>query len=259
MASDLFFYEEGSGEPVVLVHAGIADGRMWEPQVSALADRYRVVVPDLRGFGRTPTPDDPFSHAGDLEVLADDLAIDRAAWVGSSMGGAAILDLALERPPLVSALVLSCAAVSGSPNTDPVMRAGWDAAENAYDAGDFATAAEIEMSMWLVGPNRQSRDVPKETRDLVVAMLLDSYLHGEGEEVDPARPAAGHLDEIVAPTLVVCGADDQAGSVARSTMLAEQISGARLEMIDDAAHVPNLEHPEQFNRLVGEFLGEFYR
>lgn len=259
MATDLSFYEEGSGDPVFLVHAGVADGRMWKPQVGALARRYRVIVPDLRGFGSTPIPELPFSHAGDLYDLADHLGIGRAAWVGCSMGGAAILDLVLETPSLAAVLVLSGAAVSGLPNTDPVMRAGWDAAEEAYEAGNLAKAAEIEMQMWLVGPDREPAAVPVELRDLVVTMVLDSYMNGEGDETDPARPAIEHLEEISTPTLVVCGTNDQAGSVARSKLIAERIPGARLEMIDNAAHLPNLEQPERFNRLVTDFLARAYR
>lgn len=258
MATDLSFFEAGAGPPVVLVHAGVADGRMWEPQVAPLSEHYRVIVPDLRGFGRTPTPEVPFSHATDLRELAAHLDVTAAAWVGCSMGGAAILDLALETPDLVNAMVLSGAAVSGYPNTDPVMRAGWNAAEEAYEAGDLPKAAEIEMRMWLIGPNRSPQAAPVEIRDLVVTMLLDSYLHQEGDEIDPPRPAMDHLEELAVPTLVLCGTHDQRGSVERSTMLADRISGARYRVIVDSAHLPNLEHPEHFNQLVLDFLGEVY-
>ena len=258
MSTDLFYREACSGDPVVLVHAGVADGRMWEPQVDALAQHNRVIVPDLRGFGRTPIPERPFSHATDLHGLADHLGIDRAAWVGCSLGGAAILDLTLEAPYLVDALVLSCAAISGSPNTDPVMRAGWDAAEAAYEAGNLAKAAQIEMEMWLVGPNRNPGAVPMELRELVVNMVLESYMYGEGDETDPLRPAVDHLEEISKPALVIHGAEDQAGSIARSELIARQIDGARLETILDAAHLPNLENPRRFNELVSTFLDEVY-
>ena len=102
----LYYEAVGEGEPLVLVHAGIADSRMWEGQLTAFADRYRVIRYDMRGFGMTAMVDGPFSHHEDLRGLFDSLNVERVHLVGCSMGGGAALDFALEYPQRVGNLVL---------------------------------------------------------------------------------------------------------------------------------------------------------
>src|SRR5919112_4353346 len=102
----IYYEVAGEGEPLVLVHAGIADSRMWEGQVAAFAARYRVVRFDLRGFGKTEMVEGPFSHHEDLRGLLDFLGVERTHLVGCSMGGGAVLDFALEYPERVGDLVL---------------------------------------------------------------------------------------------------------------------------------------------------------
>lgn len=254
----LSFSETGHGPPIVLVHAGVADGRMWAPQVERFAADYWVIVPDLRGFGDTPVPTQSFAHAADLRELADDLGIAGAAWIGCSMGGTALLDLALAAPDLVAALVVIDCVPSGYRVTDPITREGWAAAEAAYERGDFTGAATVETEMWLVGPAREAADVPRELRDLVATMLLASYAHGEGDEADPPRPAVDHLEEISAPTLVVVGTHDQPDFKVAAEVMADRIPGARLAVVDGAAHLPSLEQPDVFNELLGSFLTTVY-
>jgi pimeloyl-ACP methyl ester carboxylesterase len=109
----IYYEVVGEGEPLVLVHAGIADSRMWEGQLTAFADRYRVLRYDMRGFGRTAMVEGTFSHHEDLRGLLDFLGLDRAHLVGCSMGGGAVLDFALEYPDRVGNLVLVGSAVGG--------------------------------------------------------------------------------------------------------------------------------------------------
>ncbi len=254
MTPELHFRDEGTGPPVVLVHAGVADGRMWQPQIDGLSDRFRMIVPDLRGFGTTPTPAHPFSHAEDLHTMASRLGLRQATWVGCSMGGSAVLDLALAHPAIVLGMVLVDCVPSGQPITDPVTTAGWRAAAEAFGAGDMQRAAEIEMEMWLLGPDRVDEAVAGPLRELVKTMLLDSYQHADGQEIKSARPAIDHLSDIAAPTLVVVGEYDQAPFLQAARLMAARIPGARLEIVGGAAHLPSLEHPEQFNDLLTGFL-----
>ena len=109
----LYYEVAGEGGPLVLVHAGIADGRMWEGQLEPFSRRYRTVRHDMRGFGRSPMVEGAYSHHADLRALLDALEIDRAAFVGCSMGGATVIDFALENPGRVEALVLVGSAVGG--------------------------------------------------------------------------------------------------------------------------------------------------
>jgi len=106
----------GSGDTIVLIHAGIADSRMWTPQWRRYAEDYQVVRYDMRGFGQSPLPPEPYQHAQDLLDLLDRLGIERAALIGNSLGGRVALEATLARPQLVTALVL---VGPGLPN------AGW--------------------------------------------------------------------------------------------------------------------------------------
>ena len=101
----------GTGPAVVLIHEGIADSRMWDPQWSAYTSRFRTLRYDMRGFGESPLPPEPWSNAEDLIELLGEAGIERAALVGVSLGARVALEVALARPDLVSALVLVGAAL----------------------------------------------------------------------------------------------------------------------------------------------------
>src|SRR4029079_1749415 len=117
---DMAYSIAGDGAPLVLLHAGIADRTMWEDVMPMLADRFRVIACDLRGFGETPLPDGPFVHAADVAAMLDELGIGRVHVIGVSMGGHVALDLVLARPDLVDRLVLVGAGVDGrDPDATP--------------------------------------------------------------------------------------------------------------------------------------------
>jgi 3-oxoadipate enol-lactonase len=132
----IYFVVAGEGDPLVLVHAGIADSRMWEDQLIVFADRYRIIRHDMRGFGMTAMVEGQFSHYEDLRALLDSLDVERAHLVGCSMGGGAVLDFALEYPQRVGNLVLVGSAVCGfGPDFDPASQ--WEEILAAEVAGDL--------------------------------------------------------------------------------------------------------------------------
>ena len=250
----LYYEAVGAGHPLVLLHAGIADGRMWDDQVAAFAERYRVVRYDARGFGRSGAASGSFSPRADLAALFAALGIERARLVGLSMGGALAIDVALEYPELVSALVLA-AARPGGLAPSKALRDGWAAVDNAFAAGDVAGAVELELRMWVDGPGRTPAQVDPSVRERVREMdaaLLALPDEGEPEPLDP--PAVERLDEIAVPTLVIVGDADQPDVLAGTDVLVEGIPGARKAVIPNTAHVPNMERPAEFNRLVLDFL-----
>src|SRR5512146_922025 len=110
---DLAYDDSGRGQPLVLLHEGIADRTMWDDVTPMLAERFRVIACDLRGFGETPLPDGPFVYAADVVGLIEALGVERAHVVGASLGGHVALDLALARPELVDRLVLVGAGIDG--------------------------------------------------------------------------------------------------------------------------------------------------
>lgn len=249
------YYEmAGSGPPLVLVHAGIADHRMWDEQFSVLARDFTVVRYDMRGFGQTPMVAGRFAHRHDLAALLQHLHIPRAALIGCSRGGETILDFALEFPDCVTALLPVTSGVSGYAfRGDPPPQ--WDALVAACDRGDLAQAAEYELQIWVDGPHRRPDQVPASIRERVRAMNLIALATpedlGTEEPLDP--PAIGRLHAIDAPTLVVIGALDQPRVLERCRCIAQGIPAAETATLP-AAHLPNMECADAFNTLVRAFL-----
>jgi pimeloyl-ACP methyl ester carboxylesterase len=244
---------------VALVHAGIADSRMWEPQLRTFTDTHTVLRVDLPGFGRSPFESNVVDYRGAVREALDATGIGRAALVGTSLGGQTALEVAAETPERVSALVLVGAGLDDHQWSSDVEAFG-DEETAALERGDLEAAVDANLRMWLAGPNRRVDDVDPALRELVAEMQRDAFRHWEGHNdlraarLDP--PASQRLGEIRVPTLVVTGGEDVSDIHAIADRLVAQIPGARRASIPGAAHLPNLERPEEFDRLVLAFLAE---
>jgi pimeloyl-ACP methyl ester carboxylesterase len=254
----MYFKERGVGHPVILVHAGIADGRMWEPQLERLSIRYRVVVPDLRGFGHTPMVQTPFSYTRDLVALCAALEIGRAAFVGSSMGATTVIDVALAEPDLVACFVSIGGDPSGYEMTDAETIAGWTSANEAFERGDLREAARIESEMWFVGQGRSRASVDPDLLRLIVEMLLKSYENPDGEEIAPDELASENLSSITQDALLIVGEFDRADMVSAADLLVRDIPNASLHRIPNTGHLPSLESPDRVSLLIEQFLNSNY-
>jgi len=247
----------GTDDPIVLVHSGITDSRMWDPQIDVLAARHRVVRYDLRGFGRSTIPPEPYAHHDDLFGLFGALEIGPAVVIGASYGGDIATAFALEHPELVRGLVLVNSLV-GMTDPSPTLRAGWRAVNEAYDGGDVAGAVEIESRMWVDGPHRSPGEVDRELRERVTAMNAAIFARADeqdaAEERELAPPAVERLAEIAAPVLVVVGELDVPDAMTSADTLVAGIPNARTVTIPNAAHLPSLERPDALNRIVLEFI-----
>lgn len=250
-----FYYEvAGEGEPLVLVHAGIADTRMWDEQFAVFAEQYRVLRYDRRGFGRTPMVEGPFSHHGDLAGVLKHLGIERAHLVGCSQGGKTVIDFALEHPDVPSTLVLVASALSGFEFTGESPRQ-FAAIDEAAARGDVDGVNELELQIWVDGPREPPGRVDPKIRELVRAMNAIALTAPEiGVERPLEPPAAQRLSEIRAPSLVVAGDLDTLEVLAAADWLENQIPGAKKIIMQGTAHLPNMERPADFNRLVLAFL-----
>jgi len=234
---------------VLLLHAGIADRRMWASQVGALtAAGHRALTPDLPGFGETPLG----PGTVDYVAYAGDLLPGPAAVVGCSFGGRIALELSLSRPELVERLVLVGAGLGGWAWSD-ASRAGFAEEEAALGRGDRPEAAAAQGRMWL------AENASEQVRALTEAMTLRSYelqipVEDDVTDVWPEPPAADRLEDVRAETLVVVGSEDLDDIKAIAEKLAAGIPRARSATIDGAGHLPSLERPDELNRLLLEFL-----
>ncbi|MHB8611496.1 MAG: alpha/beta fold hydrolase [Candidatus Dormibacteraceae bacterium] len=251
----IHYERSGKGFPALFIHAGIADSRMWEPQAAAFADRFDMIRPDQRGFGDTELPPGPYSGLDDVVALLDHLKIDRAHVVGCSMGGTLAIDLALEHPQRVEKLVLIAAGVSGS-NLGASDAALFSDIEDADKAGDMDAVNRAEVRLWVDGPRRREGGARAAVRQLVLDMngraLHTDWSSAQNRPLE--HPAITRLGEIAIPTLVIVGDQDLPHCLANADIIASKVAGSRKVVIEDAAHLPSLERPEQFNRVLLDFL-----
>jgi len=258
--SELHHEVAGEGPPVVLLHEGIADSRMWEPQWATFPPLYRTVRYDMRGFGESPPLSGSVSHSRDLVGLIESLELAPTALVGVSMGGTVALDVAVARPELVSALVLVGSGLRGHEFSEET-QAGWAEEEEAFERGDLDAAVETNLRMWVDGPHRSAEEVDPDVRRRVGEMQrrafeLDQTVEGEPtfEVLAPDYPE--RLGEIRVPTLILVGEVDRPEMHEIADRLEAGIPDTRRGTIVGTAHVPSMERPHEFDQLVLGFLAE---
>jgi 3-oxoadipate enol-lactonase len=250
----------GEGSEIVLFHEGICDSRMWDQQWEAFTRSHRVLRFDFRGYGQTPLSPGKHAAAQDVIDLLDEHEFERAALVGVSLGGRVALEVALAQPERVSALVLVGSGLPGHDWSDE-MKASWQEEEAAFNTGDLDAAVEVTLRTWVDGPRREPEDVDPDVRARVGEMQRRAFelyqeVGDDAEEELLVADVANRLGEIQAPTLVVVGAEDVPDIHAIADKLASEIPGARHATIERAAHVPSMERPEEFERLVLGFIEE---
>ena len=259
----IYYEVEGDGHPLLLIHGGLGSLRMWDGQVRAFAERYRVIRYDTRGLGRTETDDVEFSNRADAAALLDHLGAASAYVVGQSRGGMIGTDFVLEFPERVDAFVSVASGVGGYQAELPTGTEAppWDEMERLWEAKDGSSWPSWRHRSGSTGGANPSMRVDAELRRRVLDWILDAYRAGkaEGKPQPLAPPAAQRLEEVRVPTLVLTGDVDEPGGLAAGRHLAASVAGARLVELAGVAHMIQLEEPERFNQLVLEFLGEVDR
>ncbi len=249
---DLAFAEEGRGEAVVLAHAIGCDMRMWDEVAPALAKRFRVVRVDARGHGRSPATPRPYtlaSLAGDVARVLDRLRIERAHWVGLSMGGMIGQAFALAHGDRLDRLVLANTTSSYGPEG----RKMWEARAKAVEEGGMAAITDLAMTRYF---SEEFRERHADAVARVRRNFLETDPLGYIGCCDAIRDLdfTSQLARIGAPTLVIAGEKDAGTPPAMSEAMAAKIPGARVAVIAGAAHLSAVEAPGEFSRLAGDFL-----
>ncbi len=252
----IYFESAGAGPAVVFIHAGVSDRRMWDPQFDFFAEKFHVVRYDLRGFGKSEMLDLQYSNRADLGNVLLHLKIDKAALIGCSMGGSAAIDFTLEHPERVTALLSVAAGVSGWNEFSEEAIRQWTELLRLAKEGQVERVREMEAVAWIDGPARDPSRIDPSYRQRARQLhkenfSLTRFAHPE-QELKPS--AIGRLGEIKCPTLVLVGDSDTPELIKLATRLAKEVPGARLATIGNAAHLPSLEHPDEFNAIVDEFL-----
>ncbi len=248
---------DGLGVPVVFLHAGVADRRMWNSQMQLLAaEGYHVISYDRRGFGETESPDVPFNHVVDLEAVLDQLGINAAIFVGASMGGGLAIDFSLEHPHRVIALVLVGTALTGAEPTEMPEEAADldDALTYADERGKLDRVNELEAHIWLDGPLSEAGRVGGPVRELFLEMNGANLRHPKLTQEETPEDATSMVGAITVPVLLLVGELDLPDIKARHEELSEQLENAFAMVLEDTAHLPSLERPDLFDPLLSEFL-----
>jgi 3-oxoadipate enol-lactonase len=234
----------GEGPPLLLLHAGGLDGRMWDELAQRIEDRFTLVIPDLPAHGRTPLPPGLFATAEEVVALLDELGIERAAVVGNSYGGRVALQLAAIAPERVAALVLLASSLPEFERS-PELKAFVDEENALWDAGDVDGLVELNVRTWVRDPA---------VAEFAAEMIRTACELQSGLKEDPERPVAVDLGAIAAPTLAVSAGRDFVDFARIADRVAAEVPGAQRADVPDAGHMIPLERPDETAELLVAFL-----
>ncbi len=256
----IYYEVAGEGQPFVMIHAGVADSRQWNNEFEWFSKHYRVLRYDLRGYGKSEPVEGEFRHLDDLLALLDHVGMTSPlVLMGCSMGGGLAMDFALEFPERVHALILTGSAPSGL-KLDVPPPPKYGEAVKADEAGDWDLLCELEVQIWFDGAGRAPDQVDPAARRLAYDMnriALSHEARGLGKRLpDVSIPAAQRLEALQPPLLVIVGVHDTPYILAASDWMLEKLPSARKVLIQDAAHLANLDHPGQFRGIVEAFLAD---
>lgn len=249
------YTDQGSGLPVIFIHAFPLNKSMWDEQIEAVGDSYRSIALDLRGHGHSTVAPGPYAMeqmASDIRGLMSALSIEKAVLVGLSMGGYVSFEFYRNYPDAVRAMVLADTR-AGSDTADARERR-LRMAEKAEREGAGSIADEMEPI--AVGPTtrRERPGVVRRMRGMIEANTpqgIAAAQLGMAERRDSSELLA-HID---CPVMVVVGSEDGLTPLAEAEKLRDGIMGSRLEEIEGAGHLSNMERPDRFNEILVEFLG----
>jgi pimeloyl-ACP methyl ester carboxylesterase len=251
----LRYRDEGSGPPLLMVHGWTLDLEMWEPQIRALRDAFRLVRFDRRGFGLSSGRPSVVQDIADIGALCEHLAIERVALVGMSQGARAALGFALAAPARISCLILDGPPDYGRdplPADDGVPLSDYRAVVRARGMAAFRRE-------WAAHPLLSLRTRDPRMREILNAMIMRYPGNDLVEPVMSIGAPAGSapVDSIDVPVLVLTGDHDLPSRTQAANSLAEQLTHAERAVIPAAGHLPNLDNPQVYSAVVRTFLERF--
>ena len=256
----LYYEIAGAGQPLVLIHAGVADSRQWDNEFEYYASKYRILRFDMRGYGMSEPVDGEYSHMTDLLAMLEWHSFrESIIMIGCSMGGSLAMDYAIASQFNMKALVMVGSGPSGlylDVESHPKVKD----AEEAYKAGDLDLVAELEAQIWFDGLGRSVQQVNQKMRSLALEMNRLALSHDAkklGNRMPNTKESAfEQLDKLTIPILAIVGEYDEPYSQAAADYIREHVPSAKKVLLEDSAHLANMDHPEQFQNVVDSFLEE---
>jgi pimeloyl-ACP methyl ester carboxylesterase len=252
----LYYEIVGKGHPLVLIHGFTCNTKVWDDQFEVFAKHFKVMRYDMRGFGKSalPTIGKEYSHTEDLKALLNQLGIDYAYIIGSSMGGRIALDFTLEYPEVTKALILVDSSVGGYQ--------GWSKtsvkSDESFEKKVKEKGWEVAKESWTKTPSFRKLAWEKPDVALRRKQMMFDYSGWHYVNADPCRnldpPAIGRLQEIKVPTLIIVGESDSQDFHRIATILKKKIRNSKRITIKEAGHLPSMSAPKEFNEAVTSFL-----
>jgi 3-oxoadipate enol-lactonase len=254
---NLVYQENGNGIPLVMIHGFPLNRNMWKPQLEGIANKAQVITPDMRGFGESSSMPGVYymeAMAYDIAALLDHLNLGTPVLAGHSMGGYVALAFCRKYIRWLSGLVLISSRATA--DTDEVKASRDKFAALAKERDGIKTIAE-SMAPRFFSPKTISDkpDLVKQVKSIMMSCTVDGIV-GSALGMKARGDATALLSTIDIPTLIIHGADDVLVKRSESEAMAKQLPNARLEIIENAGHLPNLEQPKIFNDIVGDFVSK---
>lgn len=250
----LYYESAGSGHPVLFIHAGVTDSRMWNAQFKEV-EGFRLIRFDMRGYGRSKLGSQPFSRRDDTLAVLDHLEVEKACLVGCSIGANTALQIAAAAPDRVAGMVLVGADAPGFDPGIDYESPEWPEALRAFESGDLRRVAELEAEMWLAGSERSASQLDPEVVELFIEMDLVALENESTREALDATQPLEDLPDLTVPVLVVAGEHDIPQLHAAAAHLAERLGDHEPVVMLATAHLPPMDRPDVFNQALLSFLG----
>jgi 3-oxoadipate enol-lactonase len=252
----VYFEVAGEGDPILLIHGHPFDHTMWAPQTAALSKLYQVITPDLRGYGKSTLPESLPTrfedYATDMLALMDTLSINSFHLAGLSQGGQIIMEIFRQAPARIKSLIF--ADTFAGLDTPEAKQGRYDTASRLETEGMDSYAGEVIYKMLKPEHVTTQPDVAAH----VLLMMKASPAKGAATALRARSERIDYLTLVLPtiniPTLVLVGRQDEFTPVAKAEELQQNLQNCKLVIIEDAGHLPNLEHPNEFNAALLDFL-----
>lgn len=246
------YYEmAGEGKPLILIHGGNMDSRMWDDQFQVFTEHYWIIRYDVPGFGKSEGPTSAYTNSAALRGLMAYLGIEKAWIIGLSLGGRIALDFAVEYPKMVDGLILASSGLSGFEWSSDAIARSRAIMQVAKEQG-----AEQAAEKWLQDPYMAPAMENPAISGRIRQMVMDNahIWLDENHEQMIAPPAIGRIKGITAPVLIIVGARDVEDIQLIADIVESAIPGTNKVVMENTGHIANMENPEGFNHLVLDFI-----